>query len=180
MGKGEFNRRKENYYAMNLYFSSSKKDEVALYYFLKQLSQRRKATDFITGLIAEYLRLCGFKDPSSVKYEDVGKLPSIEELMNKKGNDTISSANFVDMLASLVGKSTEVARKEETKEVDTPKPVPKEEPVIAQPQQTQAPEAEMDYKVEKETEAEPVQDESEGDAIEADWLQGLSAFTGEL
>lgn len=177
MGRG-FNRQKENYYMLTLYFSSAKKDEVALYFFLKQLARRRKATGFITKILTEYLLLCGHKDPMALEYDEADNLPSITELMDKNKNSNTIPVNFMDMFATLMNNSSEKAQKEEIKIVDTPKPAHVEEKVEApSTQKVEEPEIKMDYEMERE--AEPVQDENEDGAISADWLQGLSAFTGE-
>jgi len=179
MAKGNgYNRKKENYYEMTLYFSSSKKEEVSLYFFLKQLTQRRKATAFITKLFSEYLRLCGYKDPTSIKYEDVEKLPSISELIEKNKQSGGDAAGLLNMLTSLMAKNNNENSAVMPTPVQEPKPIPEEvrreeEPAPALPKKE---EIITDQEAEAEDDT-PQNNENEN--IDSSWLTGLSSFMGD-
>jgi hypothetical protein len=179
MTKGNgYNRKKENYYEMTLYFSSSKKEEVSLYFFLKQLTQRRKATAFITKLFSEYLKLCGYKDPTNIRYEDIENLPSITELIEKNKQIGIDTTGLLNMLSSLMANNTvasantavQASRQEEP-------PVPqKDERIIT----TETANADEDKEVMSEQYIEPKESPSLGNEnIDSSWLTGLSSFMGD-
>ncbi|SFU91060.1 hypothetical protein [Butyrivibrio sp. M55] len=166
MAKGNsYNRKKENYYEMTLYFSSSKKEEVSLYFFLKQLTQRRKATAFITKLFSEYLRLCGYKDPTSIKYEDIKRLPCISELIEKKKQNNEDAAGLLNMLKSLMtqeSKSAYEPTQERIRTVGEPKAISFEKEKIS---------LEPEGEIEEDT---PQDNEN----IDNSWLTGLASFMG--
>ena len=171
MAKGNgYNRRKENYYEMTLYFSSSKKEEVSLYFFLKQLTQRRKATSFITKVLTEYLKLCGYKDPMSVQYEDIEKLPGISELVEKNDNGSSDAAGFMNMLASML-KQSGVAPQES---VRADIPTSNDAVQVEERKRVEAePEPEISAQTDKE---EPETQDGKESEIDSSWMQGLSSF----
>lgn len=171
MAKGNgYNRRKENYYEMTLYFSSSKKEEVSLYFFLKQLTQRRKATSFITKILTEYLRVCGYKDPMSVQYEDIEKLPDISELVEKSNKGSSDAAGFMNMLASMFNQSGAAPQESlQTNAMSSENAIRKEEHKVVETE----PELELTKKADRD-EIE-TQDSKESE-IDSSWMQGLSSF----
>lgn len=171
MAKGNsYNRRKENYYEMTLYFSSSKKEEVSLYFFLKQLTQRRKATSFITKILTEYLKVCGYKDPMSVQYEDIEKLPDISVLIEKSNKGNSDAAGFMNMLASMFKQSGAAPQESfQARAISLDSVTREEEPKMVEAE----PEPELTKKADRD-ESE-TQDSKESE-IDSSWMKGLSSF----
>jgi len=169
MAKGNsYNRKKENYYEMTLYFSSSRKEEVSLYFFLKQLTQRRKATAFITKVFSEYLRLCGYKDPTAIRYENVENLPSISELIEKKKQNIDDTAGLLNMLKSLITQESKSISMpiQEKESIEESKAIFSEKKEIV---------AEPEGRIENDTS----QNNENIDSIDSSWLTGLSSFMGD-
>ncbi|MBP3784487.1 MAG: hypothetical protein J6I68_14675 [Butyrivibrio sp.] len=179
MTKGNgYNRKKENYYEMTLYFSSSKKEEVSLYFFLKQLTQRRKATAFITKLFSEYLKLCGYKDPTSIRYEDVEKLPSITELIEKNKQTGTDATGLLNMLSTLMANNTAApvnTTVQTQKQEETPTKPIEENTVVTEP--VRKDEAKDIVAEQGDETKENLSTENEN--IDSSWLTGLSSFMGD-
>lgn len=169
MANGDYNRKKENYYEMTLYFSSSKVEEASLYFFLKQLSQRRKATSFITKVLGEYLGICGYKDPTELKYENVEKLPKIKELI-EKGNTNMSPVDFMRMFSAFMQHNGEDPK---TLMTDTDDFAHNDSKSTREDIKKNTP----SKKVPDDNSADDGETQESENSIDSSWMQGLSMFT---
>lgn len=102
MANKDCKRVKKNYYRIGIYFSSDKLEEVSIFFFLANISKKRKCASFLTSLLRDYLSLCGYDKPESLSLEDIEKLPKLNDLIRNKVSEKDSVSELSNALIQAI------------------------------------------------------------------------------